>query len=109
MPKTGQTVTIAKIENALEGMYFVAGLLAVIGEMAVELKGANKLARAKWHVEDYVKKIAFLREPNPIGLSFAIRAVNRLKQMLSRRWHTIQRRLASMKSRTEAGTSSYST
>ena len=36
-------MTIVKIENALEGVHFVSGLLAVIHEMAVELKQANKL------------------------------------------------------------------
>jgi uncharacterized cupin superfamily protein len=30
----------------------------------------------KWHVEDYVKKLWFLRQTNPIGFGFAIRAVN---------------------------------
>ena len=41
-------------------------------------------AHAKWHVEDYVKKIAFCRQTNPIGLGFVIRAVNKLKRMLSK-------------------------
>jgi hypothetical protein len=39
---------------------------------------------AKWHVEDYVKKIAFCRQTNPIGLGFVIRAVNKLKRMFSK-------------------------
>jgi uncharacterized protein len=38
-------------------------------------------AYAKWHVEGYVKKVAFLRQSNPFWLSFAIRAVNKLKLM----------------------------
>lgn len=38
-------------------------------------------ARAKWHVEGYVKKIAFLHVATPLGFGFAIRAVNKLKQM----------------------------
>src|SRR5216683_5294334 len=38
-------------------------------------------AHAKWHVEGYVKKVAFLRQSNPLGLGFAIRAVNKLKRM----------------------------
>jgi hypothetical protein len=38
-------------------------------------------ARAKWHVEGYVKKVAFLRQTNPIGFGFVIRAVNKLKRM----------------------------
>jgi uncharacterized protein len=37
-------------------------------------------AQAKWHVERYVKKVAFLRQNNPIGFGFAIRAVNKLKR-----------------------------
>jgi uncharacterized cupin superfamily protein len=37
-------------------------------------------AHAKWHVEGYVKKLWFLRQTNPIGFGFAIRAVNRLKR-----------------------------
>jgi uncharacterized cupin superfamily protein len=35
----------------------------------------------KWHVEGYVKKVAFCRQTNPIGFGFAIRGVNRLKRM----------------------------
>jgi hypothetical protein len=41
-------------------------------------------ARATWHVEHNVKKVAFLRQANPPGFGLAIRAVNRLKRMLSR-------------------------
>ena len=41
-------------------------------------------AHAKWHVEGYVKKVAFLRRPNPFGLGLAIRAVNRLKRPFSK-------------------------
>jgi len=41
-------------------------------------------AHAKWHVERYVKKIAFCRQANPIGLGFVIRAVNKLKRMFSK-------------------------
>jgi uncharacterized protein len=41
-------------------------------------------ARAKWHVEGYVKKIAFLRQTNPFGVGFAIRAANKLKRMFSK-------------------------
>ena len=39
-------------------------------------------AHAKWHVEGYVKKVAFFRQTNPLGLGFAVRAVNKLKSML---------------------------
>jgi hypothetical protein len=42
-------------------------------------------AHAKWHVEGYVKKVAFCRQTNPIGLGFAVRVVNRLERMFSKR------------------------
>jgi uncharacterized protein len=38
-------------------------------------------AHAKWHVEGYVKKVAFFRKTNPFGLGLAVRAVNKLKRM----------------------------
>jgi uncharacterized cupin superfamily protein len=38
-------------------------------------------AHAKWHVEDYVKKVAFCRQTNPFPLGFAIRAINKLRRM----------------------------
>ena len=38
-------------------------------------------AHAKWHVESYVKKIAFCRQTSPLGFGLAIRAVNRLKRV----------------------------
>nr|WP_082656157.1 cupin domain-containing protein [Bradyrhizobium valentinum] len=38
-------------------------------------------AHAKWHVERYVKKIAFFRQTLPFGLGYAVRAINKLKQM----------------------------
>jgi uncharacterized cupin superfamily protein len=41
-------------------------------------------AHAKWHVEGYVKKVAFCRHTIPIGFGLAIRAVNKLKRMFSR-------------------------
>lgn len=41
-------------------------------------------AHAKWHVEGYVKKVAFFRQTNPLGLGFAVRAVNKLKSMITR-------------------------
>ena len=41
-------------------------------------------AHAKWHVDGYVKKIAFCRQTNPIGFGSVIRAVNKLKRMLSK-------------------------
>ena len=41
-------------------------------------------AHAKWHVESYVKKIAFCRQTSPIGFGLAMRAVNKLKRMFSK-------------------------
>ncbi|MBR0793811.1 DUF861 domain-containing protein [Bradyrhizobium jicamae] len=38
-------------------------------------------ARAKWHVEGYVRKLAFLRLNNPFPFGIAIRAVNKLKKV----------------------------
>ncbi|MDA9492302.1 cupin domain-containing protein [Bradyrhizobium sp. CCBAU 11361] len=40
-------------------------------------------AHAKWHIEDYVRKVAFLRQTNPVGFGYAIRAINKLKRMSS--------------------------
>ena len=41
-------------------------------------------AHAKWHVERYVKKVAFLRQANPFWLGLAVRAVNKLKSKVLR-------------------------
>jgi uncharacterized protein len=41
-------------------------------------------AHAKWHVEGYVKKVAFCHQTNPAGVGLIIRAVNKLKRMLVR-------------------------
>jgi len=38
--------------------------------------------RAKWHVEDHVKKVAFCRLDNPVPLGFAIRAANKLRSLV---------------------------
>ena len=38
-------------------------------------------AHAKWHVEGHVKKLAFFRQTNPLGLGLAVRALNKLKRM----------------------------
>ena len=38
-------------------------------------------AHAKWHVEGYVKKVAFFRQTNPFGLGLAVRAVNRIMRI----------------------------
>ena len=37
-------------------------------------------AHARWHVEGYVKKVAFCRQTNPIGLGLAARVVNKLRR-----------------------------
>ena len=39
-------------------------------------------AHVKWHVESYVKKIAFFRQTLPFGFGYAVRAINKLKRML---------------------------
>lgn len=50
-----------------------------VGDVVFFREGAH----AKWHIEDYVKKVAFLRQSNPVGLGYAIRAINKLKRMSS--------------------------
>jgi uncharacterized cupin superfamily protein len=40
-------------------------------------------AHVKWHVESYVKKIAFFRQTIPFGLGLPVRAVNKFKRMFS--------------------------
>lgn len=39
---------------------------------------------AKWHVEDYVKKVAFCRLNNPFPFGLAIHVANRLKSLITR-------------------------
>ena len=41
-------------------------------------------AHAKWHVENYVRKVAFCRLNNPFPLGFAIRVANKLKSLIAR-------------------------
>ncbi|WP_409189837.1 cupin domain-containing protein [Bradyrhizobium sp. RDM4] len=43
----------------------------------------RRRAHAKWHVEGYVKKVAFLRLNNPVALGFAIRVVNKLRSLVA--------------------------
>jgi hypothetical protein len=38
-------------------------------------------AHARWHVEGYVKKLAFCRKTQPVWLGFALRVVLKLKKM----------------------------
>lgn len=51
-----------------------------LGEVIVFRSGAH----AKWHVEGYVRKIAFLYVNNPFPFGIAIRAVNKLKSLIAR-------------------------
>jgi uncharacterized protein len=51
-----------------------------VGDVILFRSGAH----AKWHVENYVKKVAFLRQTNPLGFGLVIRAVHRLSQILFR-------------------------
>jgi uncharacterized cupin superfamily protein len=38
-------------------------------------------AHARWHVETYVKKLAFCRKTQPVWLGFALRVVGKLKRI----------------------------
>jgi uncharacterized protein len=51
-----------------------------VGDVILFRSGAH----AKWHVENYVKKVAFLRQTNPLGFGLVIRAVHRLSKILFR-------------------------
>jgi uncharacterized cupin superfamily protein len=51
-----------------------------VGDVIFFRKGVS----AKWHVEGYVRKIAFLRLANPFPFGIAIRALNRLKSLIAR-------------------------
>ena len=67
--------------SAVSEWYHMTAPLVVLDGPFVFFRGG---ARATWHVERYVKKVAFLRQTNPIGFGLAIHAVNRLKRMLSK-------------------------
>ena len=41
-------------------------------------------AHARWHIESPVRKVAFLRQPNPFGLGLVVRAVNKLRRSARR-------------------------
>ena len=49
-----------------------------VGDVILFRNGAH----ARWHVENYVKKIAFFRQTIPLGLGLAVRAINKLKRMV---------------------------
>ena len=51
-----------------------------VGDVILFRNGAH----AKWHVENYVKKIAFCHLNSPPPLGFAIRAANKLKSLIAR-------------------------
>jgi uncharacterized cupin superfamily protein len=51
-----------------------------VGDVIVFHKGAH----AKWHVEGYVRKVAFLHLNNPFPFGIAIRAVNKVKSLIAR-------------------------
>ncbi|QHO72407.1 cupin [Bradyrhizobium sp. CCBAU 051011] len=49
-----------------------------VGDVILFREGAC----VKWHVEGHVRKIAFFRQTIPFGLGYAVRAINKLKQIL---------------------------
>jgi uncharacterized cupin superfamily protein len=51
-----------------------------VGDVIVFHSGAH----AKWHVEGYVRKVAFLRLNYPFPFGITIRAVNKLKSLIAR-------------------------
>lgn len=71
-----ETILILEGSIVLESEGMSPGRYGV-GNVIVFREGA----RAKWHVEGYVKKIAFLRHANPVGIALAARAVNRLRRL----------------------------
>ncbi len=52
-----------------------------VGDVIVFRQGAQ----AKWHVENYVKKIAFLHVTAPFGFGFVIRAIRAIKRLNRKR------------------------
>ena len=70
-----ETIVILEIVLESEGM---PPRRYSVGDVILFREGAH----AKWHVESYVKKIAFFRQTLPFGLGFAIRAINRLRRLL---------------------------
>ena len=52
-----------------------------VGDVVFFRKGAHAI----WHVEGYVRKVAFLRLHNPFPLGIAIRAINKLKSLIARK------------------------
>ena len=93
---TAKTLIWACTEGTFNWYYDVDETIMILeGSIVLESEGMSprrcgvgdviffrKGAKAKWHVEGYVKKIAFLSRPNPLG-AFVIRALNKLKRMSS--------------------------
>jgi uncharacterized cupin superfamily protein len=52
-----------------------------VGDVIVFRTGTQ----AKWHVENYVKKVAFCHLHSPFPLGFAIRGVNKLSSLIARK------------------------
>jgi uncharacterized protein len=50
-------------------------------------------ARARWHVESRVRKLAFCRKTQPILLAFVLRALSKIKRTLMLAWKTRADRL----------------
>ena len=74
-----------------ETIMILEGAIVLQGESALPKRyGAGdviyfrKGAQAKWHVECYVKKIAFLRLNNPFPLGIVIRAINKVTSLIAR-------------------------
>jgi hypothetical protein len=51
-----------------------------VGDVILFRKGAH----AKWHVENYVKKVAFCHLTSPFPLGFAVHTIRKLKSLIAR-------------------------
>ena len=71
------------------------------GAGEVILFGAG--THAKWHVEKYVKKVAFCRLINPFPLGFSIRVAHKLKSLITRTPRSSRLRTAGMIGRPRFG------
>jgi uncharacterized protein len=92
---TAQTLIWACTEGKFDWYYdFDETIVILEGSIVLESEGMppkrygvgeaiffREGAHAKWHVEDYVKKIAFCRQTTAFGFAFVIRAVNKLKSL----------------------------
>jgi uncharacterized cupin superfamily protein len=73
-----ETVHIVEGEVEVSAAGFAPRVLRA-GDAALFRAGTT----ARWHVPAYVKKIAFCRHPLPRPLGFALRALNRVRLLLS--------------------------